>query len=69
MRGTIIALTDDTGDIAETYFHDPFGNVLSTPTIYNPKLFILVEMMFSMTLKLNYIICMQGTMTQKLVDS
>ena len=40
MRGTIIALTDEDGNIAETYSYDPFGNILSTPTIYNPKLFI-----------------------------
>ena len=40
MRGLIIALTDKDGNIAETYSYDPFGNILSTPTIYNPKLFI-----------------------------
>jgi RHS repeat-associated protein len=40
MRGSVIALTDDTGNIAETYSYDPFGNILSTPTIYNSKLFI-----------------------------
>jgi len=40
MRVLIIALTDDTGNIAETYSYDPFGNILSDPTISNPKLFI-----------------------------
>ena len=39
MRGSLIALTDDTGNIAETYSYDPFGDLLSTPTIYNPKLY------------------------------
>ncbi|HPO29456.1 MAG TPA: RHS repeat-associated core domain-containing protein [Caldisericia bacterium] len=40
MRGSVIALTDEDGYIIETYSYDPFGNILSTPTIYNSKLFI-----------------------------
>jgi RHS repeat-associated protein len=40
MRGSVIALTDEDGYIVETYSYDPFGNLLSTPTIYNPKLYI-----------------------------
>jgi len=40
MRGTVIALTDEEGNIVETYNYDPFGNLLPNPSIYNPKLFI-----------------------------
>ena len=40
MRGTVIASTDEEGNIVETYNYDPFGNLLSNPSIYNPKLFI-----------------------------
>ncbi len=40
MRGSVIALTDEGGSIIETYSYDPFGNLLSTSSIYNPKLFI-----------------------------
>ena len=40
MRGSVIALTDEDGYLVETYSYDPFGNLLSTPTIYNPKLYI-----------------------------
>ena len=40
MRGSIIALTDEEGNIVETYSYDSCGNLLSSPVIYNPKLFI-----------------------------
>ncbi len=40
MRGSVIALTDEDGYLVETYSYDLFGNILSTPTIYNSKLFI-----------------------------
>ncbi len=40
MRGTVIALKDEESNIVETYSYDPFGNLLSNPSIYNPKLFI-----------------------------
>ncbi len=39
MRGSVIALTNDTGYVVENYCN-PFGNLLSKPTIYNSKLSI-----------------------------
>ena len=43
MRGSVIALTDEDGYLVETYSYDPFGNLSSTPTIYNPKLYIGID--------------------------
>ena len=40
MRGSVIALTDITGAIVETYSYDPFGKLLSNQTIFNNKLYI-----------------------------
>ena len=40
MRGSVIALTDISGAIVETYFYDPFGKLITNQTIFNNKLYI-----------------------------